>query len=135
MILGDGNNIGEEVNNAVLFGNNNIVDSNINNVGIIGNNLTVSKSDTLVLGAKTILSKTPIEPIINIVSSPNLDGKQINPFNRMKQVQVLSGGNISKGVRPLRSCNTTFVVNGRITPTTIYDGYAQIQFDANGDPI
>lgn len=135
MILGDGNTIGEEVNNAVLFGNNNIVDSNINNVGIIGNNLTVSKSDTLVIGAKTILSIRPIEPIINIVSSPNLDGKQINPFNRMKQVQVLSGGNISKGVRPLRSCNTTFIVNGRITPTTIYSGYAEVQFNSNGDPI
>ena len=135
MILGDSNTIGEEVNNAVLLGNNNIVDSNLNNVGIIGSNINVSKSDTLVLGGKTILSSVRIEPIVHIVSARNLDAKQINPFNRMKQVEVLSGGDISKGVRPLRSCNTTFIVNGSVTPTTIYNSYTEIQFDNNGDPI
>ena len=53
----------------------------------------------------------------------------------MKQVQVLSGGDIADGVRPLRSVNTTFVVDSTTTPTTKYSGYAITEYDDNGDPI
>jgi hypothetical protein len=133
--FGDGNTYEDAVVNGTIIGNGNTITGGVSGSTIIGNNISVTKSDTLVLGNKTILSKVVIEPIVDIIAAPNLDGDQINPFNRLKQVQVLSGGNIADGVRPLRSSNTTFVVNSRETPTTSYISYAEQIYDSDGNPI
>lgn len=134
-IFGDGNSINDGVYNGTIIGNNNEIGGNLSGATIIGNNLTVQQSDTLVLGAGTILSTKPIEPIVHVISAPNLDNKQINPFNRMKQIQVLSGGDIADGSRNLRSANTTFVVDSRTTPVTKYSSYAETSLDADGNTI
>jgi hypothetical protein len=135
MTVGDNNTYLDNSRNVTILGSNNTVGSNIDGSTIIGDNITLNTSDTLVLGNQTILSKTPIEPIVNIISAPNLDAKQINPFNRLKPIQVLSGGDMAQGVRPLRSENTTFVVDSRTSPTTNYTSYAQVIYDASGNTI
>lgn len=133
--FGDANTYEDGVIGGTIIGNENTITGGVTGSTIIGNGITVTKSDTLVLGNKTILSKVVIEPIVDIIAAPNLDGDQINPFNRLKQIQVLSGGDIAQGVRPLRSANTTFVVDSRTTPTTSYSSYAEEILDADGNPI
>jgi len=136
MIVGNTNGIGTNVTNGVIIGDSNEIAGGLSNVNILGGTgTTVQLSDTLVLGNRNILTRTAIEPIVDVIAAPNLDTKQINPFNRLKQIQILAGGNVAQGVRPLRSENTIFVVDSTTSATIRYKSYTTQGFDANGDPI
>ncbi|MFM7088520.1 MAG: hypothetical protein ACKOW9_03235 [Candidatus Paceibacterota bacterium] len=130
LTIGNNNTFEGYNNNVSILSSNAIIAPNVNDVAVIGTSLsgvTVNQSNTTVIAGNTIFSTKPIQPIINLIISGDID--VIQPMNRFKNIHIVNGNgdsfdslrsvlgspnDIIHVINPNVSPNNTFSDNGDI---------------------
>lgn len=108
-IIGDLNQVGDNVNGGLVIGSGNTISSNLSNVIILGSNDTVVTESNVVVINDTFIYKEGSGPIPLIGLIDGGYNTVQNPFNKIVPVDVVDAG--ANAVRPLGTDSIVSVVD------------------------